>query len=77
MTVTDLVAGTDVAGTTVAGFVCAPVEENEMSFTPEVSSVAVSVIVTVPFAQSPNVYAAPPAVGAAVVTGAVVSAGYV
>jgi len=73
VTATDL----DAPGTTVAGFVCAPVEENEMSFTPDVSSVAVSAIATVPFAQSPNVYGAPPTVAAAVVVGAVVSGGYV
>ena len=46
----------DAPGTTVGGFVCAPVEENEMSFTPDVSSVAVSAIVTDPLAQLPNVY---------------------
>jgi hypothetical protein len=75
VTVTDL----DAPGTTVAGFVCAPVEEKEMFFTfvTPVSSVAVSAIATDPFAQSPNVYGAPPTVAAAVVVGAVVSGGYV
>jgi hypothetical protein len=73
VTVTDR----DAPGTTVAGLVCAPVEENEMSLTPDVSSVAVRAIATDPFAQSPNVYGAPPTVAAAVVAGAVVSGGYV
>ena len=42
VTVTDR----DAPGTTVSDVVCAPVEENEMSFTPDVSSAADSAIAT-------------------------------
>ena len=73
MTVTDR----DAPGTTVSDVVCAPVEENEMSFSPDVSSFAVSSMATGTFAQLPNVYSAPPTFATAVVVGAAVSGGYV